>query len=78
MPPPTSRAVDAERRLRELLAESGLPAPDEVRHDHDAGEVLFLFHEHKLAVVIDLEEAGAPRSADIPPRSAVSPPDGFG
>jgi hypothetical protein len=73
MPPPTPRSLDAERRLRELLAESGLPAPDEVRHDAVAGEVLFLFHEQKLAVVIDLEEGGALRSGDIPPGSAVSP-----
>jgi hypothetical protein len=54
MPPPTARALDAERRLRELLAEGGLPEPDEVRHD--PGEVLFLFRHQKLAVVIDLEE----------------------
>jgi hypothetical protein len=73
MPPPTPRALDAERRLRDLLAESGLPAPDEVRYDALRGEVLFLFHEHKLAVVIDLEEGGVPRSGDTPPGSAVSP-----
>jgi hypothetical protein len=72
MPAPTPRGLDAERRLRELLAESGLPAPDEVRHDAEAGEVLFLFHEQRLAVVIDLEEGGAPRSRDSPPPSTVS------
>jgi hypothetical protein len=72
MPSPTPRGLDAERRMRELLAESGLPAPDEVRHDAAAGEVLFLFHKRRLAVVIDLEEGGAPRSGDIPPPSTVS------
>jgi hypothetical protein len=51
---PTPRALAAERHLRELLTESDLPLPDEVRYE--PGEVLFLFHERKLAVVIDLEE----------------------
>jgi hypothetical protein len=68
MPPPTARALAAERHFRELLAEGELPAPDEVRHD--PGEVLFLFHAHKLAVVIELDESGAAAPEPAAPEPA--------
>ncbi len=42
----------AERRLRELLADSGLPTPDEVEHCERS--VRFLWHDRKVAVVVDL------------------------
>jgi hypothetical protein len=57
MPPPTPRAAEVEQDFRRLLAENALPEPDEVRHD--PGEVVFLFRERKLAVVVDYEAEGA-------------------
>ena len=52
MPPPP-RAAAVEQDFRRLLAENDLPEPDAVRHD--PGEVVFLFRDRKLAVVVDYE-----------------------
>ena len=46
--------IDAERTMRELLAQNGLPAPDEVEYGY--GCIRLLFHEPKTAVVIDIDE----------------------
>ena len=40
--------------MRALAAEAGLPEPDEVIHDADAGELEFRWYEQKLAVVVEL------------------------
>ena len=40
--------------MRELLAEAGLPAPDDVAHVSRA--VIFLWYETKAFVLVDLEE----------------------
>lgn len=48
--PPTP--AKAEAHLRKLLADNEMPQPDEVLH-HPA-EVVFLFHEKKLAVTVEL------------------------
>ena len=52
MPVPTP--AEAEERLRKLLADAGLPQPDEVRHR--PGEVVLMYHERKLAFVFELSE----------------------
>jgi hypothetical protein len=49
----TSEHEAAERTMRELLPDAGLPQPDEV--DYRESSVVFLWHETKLAVVIDLD-----------------------
>ena len=46
----------AEARMRELLAQGGLPAPDECEHDQEARAVRFLWHDRKVCVVIELDE----------------------
>ena len=51
-PRPDHRAV--ERTFRDLLADNGLPAPDEVAHWRDA--VLFGWHDSRAVVVVDLDE----------------------
>ena len=51
--PITSEHEAAERSLRELLPRTGLPQPDEVEYREES--VVFLWHETKLAVVIDLD-----------------------
>jgi hypothetical protein len=51
---PTPTHADAEERLRRLLAENDLPAPDEVVHR--PAEVVFLYHAQKLAFVFELSE----------------------
>jgi hypothetical protein len=47
----------AERAFRELLPEAGLPQPDEVEYRDES--VVFLWHETKLAVVVELGGTGA-------------------
>lgn len=59
---PTSEHLAAERALRDLLPGAGLPPPDEVRYE--PGEVLLLWHETKLAVVIELGGTGEPAAEE--------------
>jgi hypothetical protein len=56
--PPTSQHLAAEQAFRTLLEESDLPPPDDVSFD-DPASVLFLWHDRKLAVVIELGEPPA-------------------
>jgi hypothetical protein len=50
--PPTP--AEAEAHIRRLLEEGGLPPPDEV--EHHATELVFLYHEQKLAFTFELDE----------------------
>jgi hypothetical protein len=50
----TDQHEAAERDMRELLQQNGLPQPDEVEYRERS--ILMLWHETKLAVVIDLDE----------------------
>lgn len=54
----TPKHHDAERRMREIVRNAELPAPDEVRYEFDPDEVVLIWNETKLAVVIDLEDDG--------------------
>ena len=47
---PTTQTM--EEALRRLLAENGLPAPDAVEH-HDDGSIVALWHDRKVAVVVE-------------------------
>jgi hypothetical protein len=68
--PPTRE--NAERLMRRLLRDNDLPQPDEILPHEDG--ILCLWHEPKVAVVIDLEEgrsderepAGCPRPTPRP------------
>ncbi len=60
--PITSEHQAAERALRELLPSTGLPQPDEVEYRETS--VVLLWHETKLAVVIDLDGT---TGDDMPP-----------
>jgi hypothetical protein len=53
MPIPPSH-VEAEAHLRRLLADNDLPMPDEVVHR--PAEVVFLYHEQKVACVFEVGE----------------------
>jgi hypothetical protein len=48
----------AERAMRQLLADHDLPEPDEIL-DHEDGGIVCLWHEPKVAVVVDLEPSAA-------------------
>jgi len=45
-----------ERDFIKVAKQAGLPDPDEVRYLEDDEEVEFLWHEQKLAVVVELDE----------------------
>lgn len=60
---PTDQHQAAERAMRELLDGEGLPQPDEV--EYREASVVLLWHDTKLAVVIDLEEGDL-----VPPHPA--------
>jgi hypothetical protein len=53
---PIDEKEHAERRMRRLLEDCGLPEPDEVVYGERSIELLW--HEHKVAVVVDLDEFG--------------------
>ena len=44
--------------MRRLLREHDLPEPDEIL-DHEDGGIVCLWHEPKLAIVVDLEPRAA-------------------
>lgn len=44
----------AERAMRRLLREHDLPEPDEI-FDHEDGGIVCLWHEPKVAIVVDVE-----------------------
>jgi hypothetical protein len=44
----------AERAMRELLTGEGLPQPDEVEYRDES--IVLLWHDTKLAVVVELED----------------------
>jgi hypothetical protein len=48
----------AERAMRRLLREHDLPEPDEIL-DHNDGGIVCLWHEPKVAIVVDLEPRAA-------------------
>ncbi|MEA2412542.1 MAG: hypothetical protein QOC77_3103 [Thermoleophilaceae bacterium] len=62
----TGEHMAAEHALRELLPDAGLPQPDEVEYREES--VVFLWHETKLAVIVDLDgtDANESRGADLP------------
>jgi hypothetical protein len=43
---------ETERAMRRLLREHDLPEPDEIL-DHDDGGIVCLWHEPKVAIVVD-------------------------
>ena len=54
--------IAAEVRMRELLDREGLPEPDEIEYGHAC--IRLIWHEQKLAVVIDLEDPKAEKLTD--------------
>jgi hypothetical protein len=65
--PITPKHRSAESRFRELLASADAPPPDAVEYEPDS--VLFLWHDAKLAVFVDLA-TGAPEPVPAHRRAA--------
>jgi hypothetical protein len=51
---PIDLKARAERRMLRLLNDAGLPVPDEVQYGEAC--VRFLWHDRKVAVVVDLDD----------------------
>jgi hypothetical protein len=49
-----ARAIEAEKRMRESLAENGLPQPDYIEYGVTC--IRLFFNRSKLVVVIELDE----------------------
>ena len=49
-----AQKIEAEKRMRDLLEESGLPQPDHVEYGFTC--IRFFFEETKTVVVIDIDE----------------------
>jgi len=54
MTPTPTRAAQAEHAIRRLLRDHDLPEPDTVLDEGD--ELLLLWHDRKLALVVELAE----------------------
>lgn len=57
---------EVEARFRMLLDEAGLPAPDRVEHDEEAGEVVFFWDDAKAAVVVEITRGREPPGLQPP------------
>jgi hypothetical protein len=49
---------EAERAMRRLLRDHDLPEPDEIL-DHKEGGIVCLWHEPKVAIIVELEPRAA-------------------
>ena len=49
-----AQKIRAEQRMRELLEESGLPAPDAVEYGHTC--VRLFFNDPKTVLIIDIDK----------------------
>ena len=56
-----AQKIEAEKRMRELLEESGLPQPDHVEYGYTC--IRLFFNDTKHVVVIDIDEPGDPEAA---------------
>jgi hypothetical protein len=46
--------IDTEIRVREMLEDNGVPAPDEIEYGHTC--IRCFWHEPKLVLVIDIDD----------------------
>lgn len=61
-----AQKIDAEKRMRDLLEESGLPQPDHVEYGFTC--IRLFFNQARQVVVIDIDEperAAAPVDPDV-------------
>jgi hypothetical protein len=49
-----AQKIEAEEKMRRLLADNGMPEPDEVQYGHTC--IRLLWHDQKAVVVIDIDE----------------------
>ena len=65
------RAVETELRFRRLLEEEGMEPPDEVLHETDPDELVFIWHEEQVAIVVELWREGPAAHSPISPAPPV-------
>ena len=69
--PDSPSPEEVEAHFRNLLESADMIQPDEVRHDLAAGELVFLWEEPKVAIVIELGPDGP---VDVRPGAAMHEP----
>ena len=55
--------IDAERKMRELLEQNGLPSPDRIEYGYTC--IRLYWDETKVVVIIDIDEENGEESAWI-------------
>jgi hypothetical protein len=70
-----AQKIEAEKRMRDLLEESGLPQPDYVEYGFTC--IRLFFNDTKHIVVIDIDDPeGVEADTDTGPTSWPAPPPG--
>jgi hypothetical protein len=59
------RIQSTRRRFLEIAEEAGLPLPDEVHYFEAEEELEFVWHEQKLAVVVELDDSDAEAPCEV-------------
>jgi hypothetical protein len=59
--------ADIEAKMRALIADAGLAAPDEVIHDLEHDELHFRWNTEKLVIIVELRDPPGPVAALQPP-----------
>jgi hypothetical protein len=70
-PPEHPTPEEAESYFRQMLADGEFEQPDDVEYDPAANELIFFWHEPKLAVVPELDSDSP---LDVFPMAGVQPP----
>jgi hypothetical protein len=66
-----AQKIEAEKKMRDLLEEGGLPQPDYVEYGFTC--IRFFFEETKTVVVVDIDEPEDDENADPSERVDRSP-----
>ena len=64
--------IRAEHRVRTICDQSGLQAPDEVEYGHAC--IRLLWHDAKVCLVVDIDEAAEESPGADDPHPATNPP----
>ena len=70
-PPDFPDPAQAEIHFRAMLSEGDIAQPDDVEYDPAANELIFFWHEPKLAVVLELDSN---EPVEVFSRAGVQPP----
>lgn len=62
----SERIQIARREFMRIAERAGLPEPDEVHYFDEEEELEFIWHEQKLAVIVELDEHASEEVPEVP------------